>query len=195
MAKKGKKVKRGKKGRLTIIAGPMFAGKTNKALTLFRVLTRLGHPVLCFKAEVAGSGGLGHTNTHDERALPVIFIDPDRPERILKYIFTDKMRVIIDNINFFPEEKAKKVVSDLLKKGVDVYATGLLYDYTKKPFGATLSLFKKADEKIELFAICVKCGKRASHTERVSGKTGKIASTKEAEYFPVCGKCHRVYKG
>ncbi len=186
---------RKKKGRLTVIAGPMFAGKTNKALTLFRVLTRLGYPVLCFKAEVAGSGGMGHTNSHDERSLPVIFIDPDQPERILKYIFTDEMKVIIDNINFFPKDKAKKLVAELLAKGIDVYATGLLYDYTKKPFGVTLDLFKKADEKIELFAICVKCGKKASHTERVSGKTGKIASTKEAEYFPVCAKCHQVYRG
>ncbi len=190
-----RKKTRKKKGKLTVIAGPMFSGKTNKALTLFRVLTRLGHPVLCFKAEVAGSGGLGHTNTHDERALPVIFIDPDQPERILKYVFTDKMKVIIDNVNFFSKDKAKKMVSQLLKKGIDVYATGLLYDYTKKPFGATLDLFKKADEKIELFAICVKCGSRADHTERVSGKTGKIVSTQEADYVSVCAKCHKVYRG
>jgi thymidine kinase len=184
-----------KKGRLTVIAGPMFSGKTTKALTLFRVLTRLGYPVLCFKAEVAGTGGLGHTNSHDERTLPVIFIDPSHPERILKYVFTDKMKVIIDNINFFPKNKAKKLISELLNQGVDVCATGLIYDYTKKPFGATLDLFKKADEKIELFAICVKCGGRADQTERVSGRTGKVVSTQEAEYVPVCASCHKVYRG
>jgi len=149
---------RKKKGKLSVIAGPMFSGKTTKILSLYQILTNLGYPVLCFKAEVAGKGGIGHTNSHDERSLPVIFIDPDSPIKILKYISEEKVKVIIDNINFFPKAKIKKVITKLLALGVDVYATGLFYDYLKKPFGATFDLFKKADEKIELFAICVRCG-------------------------------------
>ena len=75
-----------KKGKLTVIAGPMFAGKTTKLLTLFSVLSDLDFSVLCFKAEALSNGGMGHTRSHDERPLPVIYIDMNKPEKILHYV-------------------------------------------------------------------------------------------------------------
>lgn len=173
----------------------MFAGKTTKILAIYDVLTKLGYPVLCFKAEVDGSGGIGHTSSHDERPLPVIFVNPNTPGRILRHLGRDGVKkVILDAIHFFPKKEIEKIVRELLRRGVDVYATGLLYDFRRQPFGATLSLFKRADEKIELFAICVRCGAKASHTERLVGGAGQIVSSRQAEYIPVCRAHHRIYK-
>ncbi|MBI3577059.1 hypothetical protein HY086_03415 [Candidatus Gottesmanbacteria bacterium] len=197
------KPKRGKpfgktQGKLTVIAGPMFSGKTTKLLTLFSVLSNLGFSILCFKAEAKSNGGMGHTRSHDERPLPVIYIGMNDPEKILQYTGKGIKKVIIDNINFFPKDRFTAVVKNLLKQGIDVYLNGLIYDYRKMEFGATRALMKMADECIEQFSICVRCGAKAEHTERVSGgteqsigTTGKIV----AEYVAVCSEHHKIYKG
>lgn len=185
-----------KRGQLTIIGGPMFAGKTTKMLAIYDVLTKLGYSVMCFKSEVNAGGGIGHTNSHDERALPVLFINPNNPEKILKHLRGGTVKkVMIDSVQFFPKAKIKSVVDKLLSWGIDVYANGLIYDFRKKEFGATLDLMKQADEKIKLYAVCVRCGRRASHTERVRGGLKQKISTKRARYIPVCRQCHQVYKG
>ncbi len=188
-----------KRGKLTVIAGPMFAGKTTKLLTLFSVLSNLHYSVLCFKAEAMSNGGMGHTRSHDERPLPVIYIDMEQPQKILEYVGTHGIKkVIIDAIHFFPKVKLLAVVKKLLSSGIDVYVNGLIYDYRKKEYGATKSLMKMADESIEQFSICVKCGGKAMHTERVSGGTEVSIGTtgkKKAEYVPVCASCHAIYKG
>ncbi len=186
-------------GKLTVIAGPMFAGKTTKLLTLFSVLSNLGYSTLCFKAEAMSNGGMGHTRSHDERPLPVIYIDMKKPEKILDYVREQGIKkVIVDAIHFFPKEKFIKVVETLLAQGIDVYVNGLIYDYRRVEYGATKTLMKMADECIEQFSICVRCGGKASHTERVSGPTnlsigtvGKVA----AKYIAVCVACHRMYRG
>ena len=187
------------KGRLTVIAGPMFAGKTTKLLTLFSVLSNLGYSILCFKSEARKVNGMGHTKSHDERPLPVIYISMDEPEKILHYVGRDGIqKVIIDAVHFFPKARFITVVKTLLARGIDVYVNGVIYDYRKQEFGATKTLMKIADDRLELYSICVRCGGKAEHTERISGGMAQsvgTVGTKKAEYIPVCFKHHRIYQG
>lgn len=198
------KLSRGKplgkaRGKLTVIAGPMFAGKTTKLLTLFSVLSNLDFSILVFKAEAKSNGGMGHTRSHDERPLPVIYIGQSEPEKILRYIKNNTIqKVIIDNINFFPKEPFIKVVKALLGQGIDVYLNGLIYNYRKEEYGATKALMALADECIEQYSICVKCGGKAQHTERIAGSTEiNIGTTGKtiAKYVAVCSSCHKIYQG
>jgi len=186
-------------GKLTVIAGPMFAGKTTKLLTLFTVLSNLGFSTLCFKAEAVSNGGMGHTQSHDERSLPVIYIDMNKPKKMLEYVHGQGIRkVIIDAVHFFPKQECIAVVKQLLALGIDVYVNGLIYDYRKKEYGATKTLMMMADECIEQFSICVKCGGKAAHTERIAGSTEVSVGTTgnvAAKYIAVCSSCHKIYKG
>lgn len=200
MAKQGKPRTIGKvRGKLTVIAGPMFAGKTTKLLTLFSVLSSLDYSILVFKAEAKSNGGMGHTRSHDERPLPVIYIGMDQPEKILQYVGQGGIqKVIIDAVHFFPKDRFVAVVKKLLAEGVDVYVNGLIYNYRKEEYGATKMLMKLADECIEQFSICVKCGGKAAHTERVAGGTEVSIGTtgrEKAQYIAVCSSCHKIYKG
>ena len=187
------------KGKLTVIAGPMFAGKTTKLLTLFSVLSKLGYSTLCFKAEALSNGGMGHTRSHDERPLPVIYIDMKKPEKMLDYVGGQGIqKVIVDAIHFFPKEPFINVVNTLLGQGIDVYVNGLIYDYRKQEYGPTKTLMKMADECIEQFSICVKCGGKAEHTERVAGSTKVSIGTtgkQTATYIAVCSAHHKIYRG
>ncbi len=182
-----------------MIAGPMFAGKTTKLLTLFSVLSNLGYSTLCFKAEAMSNGGMGHTRSHDERPLPVIYIDMKKPEKMLDYVREQGIKkVIVDAVHFFPKDKFIKVVETLLAQGIDVYVNGLIYDYRKKEYGATKTLMAMADERIEQFSICVKCGGKAAHTERIAGTTQVSIGTtgkQTATYIAVCSAHHKIYRG
>lgn len=186
-----------KKGRLTVIGGPMFAGKTTKLITIYRVFKKNGFKVVCFKAEEAEvNNRTGETDSHDERPLPVIFIEKDKPELMLELTKKHKaQKVLIDSIQFFPDKKTKKVISTLLNQGIDVVANGLLYDFRRKYFYLMHELFDLADERIELFAICERCAGRAKHTERVSGGVERLVATTKAKYITSCSRCHKIYKG
>lgn len=188
-----------KKGKLTVIAGPMFAGKTTKLLTLFSVLSNLGYNIMCFKSEARKISGMGHTKSHDERPLPVIYVSMDEAEKILQYVGKDGIqKVIIDAVHFFPKTPLLRVVNTLLTQGIDVYVNGLIYDYRKQEFGATKMLMDQADETILQYSICVRCGGKADHTERISGGTAQSIGTtgmKKAEYITVCSLHHRIYEG
>jgi thymidine kinase len=101
--------------------------------------------------------------------------------------------VIFDEVQFFDKEKIKKVIAILKKRGIHVIAAGLLYDYTRHPFGATPELIGLADEWLELMSVCQKCGALARHSERVKGGKEQIF-VGASEYIAVCEKCHRIYK-
>lgn len=188
-----------KRGKLTVIAGPMFAGKTTKLLTLFSVLQDLGFRLLCFKAEASDHGGMGHTHSHDERPLAVIYVRKDKPDLILKYVGYDGIeKVIIDAVHFFPKDEFIRVVDKLLDRGIDVYCNGLIYDYRKTEYGPTKTLMGMADEAIEQYSVCVRCASKADHTERIAGGTEQSIGTvgkRIASYIPVCSSCHSIYNG
>ena len=185
------------KGRLTVIAGPMFSGKTGKLVAMVDVFTRMGHKVLTVKPKLDNRyGGKNEIHSHDHRATEAMLIDGLAPEVVIEQILkTGADKVIFDEVQFFDKAKVLRVISTLKKKGIHVIAAGLLYDYKRQPFGATQDLLGLADERLELFAVCQKCGSLAMHTERVGGGSARQIEVGAADkYIAVCEKCHKVYK-
>lgn len=185
-----------KKGTLTVIAGPMFSGKTGKLVAMVDVFGRMGHRVLTVKPIIDSRyGNFAEIHSHDHKTSKAIVIDGEAPEIVLEKIVKEHPnKVIFDEVQFFEKSKVKKVVAELKKLGIDVIAAGLLYDYKREPFGATPDLMGLADERMELLAICQKCGNLARHTERVGGGKGTVEVGAADKYIASCDKCHRVYR-
>ncbi|HUD19024.1 MAG TPA: thymidine kinase [Patescibacteria group bacterium] len=183
-------------GRLTVVAGPMFSGKTSKLVAMVEVFTRMGHKVLTVKPKLDNRyGGKKEIHSHDNKRTPAIVVDGESPESIIdKIVATGADKVIFDEVQFFDKRKVMKVIEVLRNQGIHVIAAGLLYDYQRKPFGSTPDLMGLADERLELFAICQKCGSLARHTERVSGGKGQIVVGAAGMYIASCEKCHKIYK-
>ena len=191
------KKKKRTSGRLTVIAGPMFSGKTGKLVAMVDVFSRMGHKVLTVKPKLDNRyGGKNEIHSHDHRATEAILIDGLAPEVIIDQILkTGADKVIFDEVQFFDKAKVLRVISTLKKKGLHVIAAGLLYDYKRQPFGATQDILGLADERLEMYAVCQKCGSLAMHTERVRGSSGKQIEVGAADkYIAVCEKCHKIYK-
>ncbi len=175
----------------------MFSGKTGKLVAMVDVFTRMGHRVLIVKPKLDDRyGGGGAIHSHDNRSSKAIIVDGESAEQIVAKVLDSGVdKVILDEVQFFDREKIKKVVQVLKKKGYHVIAAGLLYDYKRQPFGATPDLLGLADERLELFAVCQKCGSLAMHTERVGGGSGRQIEVGAGDkYIAVCEKCHKVYK-
>src|SRR4030042_566868 len=118
-----------KKGKLTVLAGPMFSGKTGKLVAMVEVFTRMGHKVLTVKPKVDNRyGGKNEIHSHDHRASDAIVVDGETQDSILKKIISSGAdKVIFDEVQFFEKEKIKKIISKLKKQGIHVIAAGLLY--------------------------------------------------------------------
>ena len=185
-----------RRGRLTVVAGPMFSGKTSKLVAMVEVFTRMGHKVLTVKPNLDNRyGGKNEIHSHDHRKTRAILVDGESPESIIdKIIATGADKVIFDEVQFFDKEKVMHVIDVLRKRGIHVIAAGLLYDYQRKPFGATPEVMGLADERLELFAICQNCGNLARHTQRLRGGKGQIVVGAADMYTAACEKCHRIYK-
>lgn len=184
------------KGKLTVIAGPMFSGKTGKLVAISEVLTRMGYKVLTVKPAIDQRfGGKDEIHSHDHRRLKAVVVDGDGPEEIVgKIMEQGAQAVIFDEVQFFHKEKVMEVIRKLKQAGLHVIAAGLLYDFRRKPFGATPDLLGLADERLELFAICQKCGSLARHSERVKGTTSRVDVGAANKYIAVCERCHKIYK-
>ncbi len=191
-----KKSTRRKKGRLTVVAGPMFSGKTSKLVAMVEVFTRMGHTVLTVKPKLDDRyGGKNEIHSHDHKSTKAIVVDGETKEAILEKIEASGAdKVIFDEVQFFDKKKVMSIIETLRGKGIHVIAAGLLYDYQRKPFGSTPDLLGLADERLELFAICQKCGSLARHTERVGGGKGQIVVGAANMYIASCEKCHKIYK-
>lgn len=189
-------VKRRKtKGKLTVVAGPMFSGKTSKLVAMVEVFTRMGHKVLTVKPQIDDRyGGKNEIHSHDHKRSKAIVVDGQKPATIVETILSSGAdKVILDEVQFFDKRKIIDVALKLKSAGVHVIAAGLLYDYQRKPFGATPDLLGLADERLELFAICQRCGSLARHTERLKGGKGQVVVGAADKYIAVCEADHRIY--
>jgi len=188
--------KRSSKGKLTVIAGPMFSGKTGKLVALIEVFTKMGFNVLTVKPAIDSRyGGKKEIHSHDHKTSNALVIANESSDEILqKILATGAKKVIVDEVQFFDKDTIIKVIMKLKKLGIHVIAAGLLYDYKRQPFGATPDLMGLADEHLELFAVCQKCGSLARHTERQHGGKSLLVVGAADSYIASCEQCHRVLK-
>ena len=179
-----------------MIAGPMFSGKTSKLVAMVEVFSRMGHKVLTVKPALDNRyGGKNEIHSHDHKRSKAMVIDGQKPSQIVDTILSSGAdKVILDEVQFFHKKKIIDVALKLKAAGIHVIAAGLLYDYQRKPFGATPDLLGLADERLELFAICQRCGSLARHTERLCGGKGQVEVGAADKYIAVCEKDHRIYR-
>ena len=151
-------------GRLEVITGPMFCGKTDEMLRRLRRAIIAKQKIQVFKpgfdVRYSSEKVTSHAgNEYD--AFPVENIS-DIPTLLLD----DVTLVAIDEAQFFGEEIIP-VVQDLVDKGIRVVVGGLDMDFRGLPFGQMPMLLAQAEVVDKLHAICMVCGEEATRTQRL----------------------------
>ena len=152
------------RGRIEVICGSMFSGKTEELIRRVRRARIARQQVQVFKPSIDVRYAVGRVTSHngqDSDAHPC-----STSAEIAQCIVADTTVVAIDEAQFF-DDGLIEVVEKLASRGVRVILAGLDLDFRGEPFGPMPQLICRAEEVTKLHAICVVCGEEASRTQRL----------------------------
>jgi len=187
-----------KHGRLEIICGPMFSGKSEELIRRLRRAQIARLHVLTCKHSLDDRHTIECVVSHDGNKIEAEAVDS--VDTILKLGKKNEINVVgIDEVQWF-DSKIISVVCKLIDSGKRVIAAGLDLDFRGVPFGPMPTLLAIADDIEKLQAICTICGKDAHFTQRlVDGKPANfndpviLVGAQEA-YQARCRDCHEINK-
>ncbi|MCY3778853.1 MAG: thymidine kinase [Chloroflexi bacterium] len=152
-------------GRIEVICGSMFCGKTEELIRRVRRAIIARQRVKVFKPKIDDRYGIQSITSHTGQSVDAIAVDT--AGEILALANGETTVVAIDEAQFF-DDNIVDVVQDLVDKlNIRVIIAGLDTDFRGEPFGAMPQLLSIAEEVVKLHAICVVCGESASRTQRL----------------------------
>ncbi len=175
-------------GKLTLIVGPMYSGKTTELLSFVEIYKLGKKKIRVFKPKLDVRYGVDKVKAHsgiEEKAIPV-----ESPREILETLDGDEKAVFVDEVQFFSEEMYD-VARELVDRDVDVFCAGLDMTYKQNPFKTTANLLSLADIVIKKKAVCSICGEHnATLSFKISGEESEIDIGGEEKYIAVCRDCY-----
>lgn len=175
------------RGKLEVISGPMFAGKSSELLKRLLFLEHSGKNILALKPCIDDRYDAKSIVTHNHLkhdALAVIDLELVKDNyTLMPYNFHT---IFMDEVQFFEPKETVWFVEETLRNGVNVVCAGLDQDSRGVPFETTAKLLALADDITKIRAFCSICGKDASKTQRLSRKTSRVAVGGSDDYEPRC---------
>lgn len=185
------------KGWIEVIAGPMFAGKSEELLRRIRRLDYAKQKYVVFKPAIDTRYSKGELVSHiknKSKAIPI-----KKAHEIYEHISYNTDVVVVDEAQFLDIELVE-ICEKLANEGRRVIVAGLDMDFRGEPFEVMGQLLSKAEDVTKLTAICMKCGAPATRSQRIiNGKPARyddpiVVVGAEEAYEPRCRHCHEVKK-
>jgi thymidine kinase len=152
-------------GRIEVICGSMFCGKTEELLRRIRRAVIAKQQVEVFKHSLDDRyDGVQKVTSHSGQHSEAQHVT--QASEILTLIAPETTVVAIDEVQFF-DPKILDVVQELADRDIRVIVAGLDMDFRGEPFGAMPQLLCAAEDVTKLHAICVVCGEEAALTQRL----------------------------
>lgn len=186
-----------RKGRLEVVCGSMFSGKTEELMRRLRRAEYARQNVLTIKHAIDNRKSYTCIVSHDgvEREAQPISGCEDGLDHLMSLVNEDIDVIGIDEIQFFPKE-AVFLIERFVDQGKKVVVSGLDLDFRREPFGIVPHLMAAADSVTKLRAICMQCGEEANFTQRlINGRPARyedpvILVGAEECYEARCRSCH-----
>jgi thymidine kinase len=185
-------------GRLEIVAGVMFSGKSEELIRRVRRALIAKRRVRVFKSHLdARYEGLHRVSSHTGitiEALPI-----DRADEILRRVGdpAEVDVIAVDEVQFL-DVGIVEVATHLAERGVRVICAGTDTDFRGEPFGMMGHLMAIAEDVTKLQAICVCCGDLACRNQRlVDGRPAQwdmpvVLVGGSESYEARCRRCFQV---
>ncbi|WP_263367353.1 thymidine kinase [Edaphobacter bradus] len=185
-------------GRIEIITGPMFSGKSEELIRRLKRARIARQRVACYKPDIdlryhRTSIASHGAQTHDASTVANV-----EDLRAALFPQLDQIEVVgIDEVQFFADAIIPLAV-ELVHLGKRVVMAGLDTTFANEPFGPVPNLMALADEVTKLSAVCMVCGAPAIHTQRlgqsqelvVVGATGLYEARCRAHFHPYADEHH-----
>jgi thymidine kinase len=173
---------------LTVVAGPMFAGKTEELQRRMRRVRIAGREVFYIRPAVdrpQGARSHGGLTVEGVRVHAVSVDSRTRP-----HVPGETALIVVDEAQFFDPERLLAWVRHWRRKDFEVLIGGLDLDYCEEPFPVIAALLALADVPVKLCAVCARCGGNARRSYRLSDETERVVIGNE--YEPRCEPCFRL---
>jgi len=172
-------------GKLNLIIGPMFSGKSTLLLTRYRRYKIAGKSCLLIKYAKDDRYDTNEAMivTHDKlsyRAVATL-----RLSELDQYINNFDV-ICIDEIQFYPD--ASEYCDKWANRGKIVEACGLSGDYRRKPFEQISLLIPISDDVEHVKAVCKESGEDAPFSKRISLEEEQEVIGGEDKYMAVSRK-------
>ena len=177
-------------GKLTVVCGPMYAGKTSHLIENFEK-----HKAHAIVINFCDDNRYSKTmlSSHDKLMIPCIKVrNLAEIEDMLEIVlFRDTIKTIFIDEGQFYSDLVPQVLKFLEVWNKDVLVYGLDSDFRRQKFGSILELLPHADHIEKLRAHCSQCHAKnsAMYSHRLS-KEQSVVLIGNTNYVSLCRKCY-----
>ena len=171
-------------GRIEIICGSMFSGKTEELIRRLKRLKYANQSYKVFKPEIDTRNEKNIIKSHGKIEIEAETVS--KAKEILD-LSTDVDVIGIDEAQFFSEDLID-VCNNLANGGTRVIVAGLDMDFSGKPFGPMPNLMAIAEEVTKVHAVCSETGEPALYSYRKGKNDNVVLLGEKDEYEPLSRK-------
>lgn len=157
----------GQTGRLEVVCGSMFSGKTEELFRRLRRAELARKRVLTIKNQIDTRSGTTIVTSHNGNYREAVPLE-NSPQMIdlITRMAEDADVIGIDEIQFFSPDIIPSLRT-LVAHNKRIIVAGLDLDFRGEPFPIVANLLALADDVLKLAAICMNCGETAHYTQRI----------------------------
>lgn len=175
-----------RRGRIEVICGSMFSGKTEELIRRLRRARIARQKVEIYKPALDTRYSEADVVSHDATSIAST---PVEAAASILLLAAEADVVGVDEAQFF-DQGLIEVCTALANQGKRVIIAGLDMDFQGQPFGPMPALCAVAEDVTKVHAICVKCGDLAYVSHRIVADERRVLLGEKDEYEPLCRACY-----
>jgi thymidine kinase len=178
-------------GRMEVITGPMFSGKSEELIRRLKRAQIARLRVVSFKPDIDLRYQPDAIASHSAQTIEAVAVRDVERMRAVLFPVLDTIDVVgIDESQFF-DDTLIGLAMELVQAGKRVLLAGLDTTFAGEPFAPIPELMAIADEVLKLSAVCMVCGAPAIHTQRLGTSQQLVVVGATGVYEARCRACFR----
>jgi thymidine kinase len=178
-------------GRMEVITGPMFSGKSEELIRRLKRAQIARLRVVSFKPDIDLRYQPDAIASHSAQTIEAVAVRDVERMRAVLFPVLDTIDVVgIDEAQFF-DGTLIGLAMELVQAGKRVLLAGLDTTFAGEPFAPIPELMAIADEVLKLSAVCMVCGAPAIHTQRLGTSQQLVVVGATGVYEARCRACFR----
>jgi thymidine kinase len=169
------------KGRIEVICGSMFSGKTEELIRRIKKVELADEKYIIFRPKIDSRNPENKIISHAKNEISASIVSS--PKEILD-LSVNYSVIGIDEAQFF-DQSIVDICNVLANKGHRLIIAGLDMDYEGNPFGPMPNLMACAEDVMKVHAVCVETGNPAGYSYRKDSSDDLVLIGEKKEYKPL----------
>jgi len=169
------------KGRIEVICGSMFSGKTEELIRRIKKVELADEKYIIFRPKIDSRNPENKIISHAKNEISASIVSS--PKEILD-LSVNYPVIGIDEAQFF-DQSIVDVCNLLANKGHRLIIAGLDMDFEGNPFGPMPNLMACAEDVMKVHAVCMETGNPAGYSYRKDNSDDLVLIGEKKEYKPL----------